>query len=99
MNDKRIAIGTLSSGLVTRARGDGSEDLDRWIRIQQYENDPLAKYDDDVREFMENRQKLRYMSNEAQAMGKEKYIRYVLWSEWVDLQFEADTLALISLAT
>ena len=25
---------------------------------------------------MDNRQKLRYMSNEAQAMGKEKYIRY-----------------------
>lgn len=48
-NDKRLAIGTNRSGLITRARGDGMDDLDRWNKIQQYEYDPLAKYDDDVR--------------------------------------------------
>ena len=74
-DDKRIAIGTIGSGLIVRGRGDGMEALETALQVQQYENDPLAKYDADVKEFMESRKKLRYMT-EAQALGGEKYIKY-----------------------
>lgn len=74
-NDKRIAIGTIKHGLITRGRGSGMEDFERWIQQQHYENDPIAKYDDDYKEFMTEGEKRRYMT-EPQAEGKEKYIRY-----------------------
>jgi len=77
-DDKRIAIGTLSSGLMVLARGDGQEDFERALRSRQYEDDPMAKYDDELREHMERRQKMRYMT-EAQAMGKQEFMAYGSW--------------------
>merc|ERR1719242_1883332 len=65
----------MKNGLITRGRGSGMEDFEKWLRIQEYQYDPIAKQDRDIREFMEKRAKMTYMSEE-QAMGKEKYIRY-----------------------
>merc|ERR1712154_357915 len=74
-NDMMIAVGTLNHGIIVRAREGHDKSLDKYLQLQQYENDPIAQYDDDIRNWMESRNKLRYMT-EAQAVGDEKYIRY-----------------------
>ena len=74
-NDMMIAIGTLNHGIIVRAREGHDKSLDKYLQLQQYENDPIAKYDDDIHKWMQSRKKLRYMT-EAQALGDEKYIRY-----------------------
>lgn len=74
-NDMMIAIGTLNKGIIVRARQGHDKSLDRYIQLQQYENDPVAKYDHDIKKWMQSRQKLRYMT-EAQVMKKQKHIPY-----------------------
>jgi len=74
-NDMMLAIGTMNDGIIIRARDGHNKRLDKYLELEAYENDPIAKYDDDVREWMETRQKMKYMTQE-QATGDEKFIPY-----------------------
>eukprot|EP01083_Nonionella_stella_P055901 147398_1 len=74
-NDMMIAIGTLNHGIIVRAREGHNKSLDKYLKVQQYEDDPIAKYDEDIREWMESNKKLSYMTHE-QAIGQDKYVPY-----------------------
>jgi len=73
-DDKRIAIGTLSDGLIVRGRGDGKKEMHTQLKVREYQNDPTKKLDDDVHDFMENRKKQRFWNDEQRA-GEADYHR------------------------